>query len=253
MSGGEQIGDQQRNAGLSKARRVGQHAAHAVGDVVAGGVRHRARDGVGVVVHRENLADPEPRGRDRQDARSGADVEHPHGPVTVDDRFERFQAAGGGSVMTGPERAPGLDRDHDPSVRVRLVPGRDDQESAPDGPGREVGAPGVGPVFVGERRDVKVARGREAQLGEPVEVSPHALLERARRDRLGKEGAKRGAAARPLLLDDAEGAELPREVGQPFGEIAGHADGELPVAGDARRRPPRGWGPAGRGATINRG
>src|SRR5206468_12211577 len=65
---------------------------------------------------------------------------------------------------------------------------------------------------------------------------PHTLFERGGRDRLGKEGAKRGATARPLFLDHAEGAELPREVGQPFGEIAGHADGELPVAWGWHRR-----------------
>jgi len=83
------------------------------------------------------------------------------------------------------------------------------------------------PVFVGERLDAKVGGRREPQLTQTVEVAPNTLLERARGDRLRKERAQRRAVARPLFLDDPEGAKLPGEVGQPFGEIVGYTDGEL--------------------------
>src|SRR5262249_56681004 len=151
---------------------------------------------------------------------------------------------GGGAVVSCPERGPGLERNHERAVRAALTPRRYDEKAPAHRPRREVGAPGIGPVLVGECRDAKVARRREAELGEPVEIVPHARLERARRDRLGEERAQRGAAARPLLLDDAERAQLPCEVGQPFGEVAGAAGGELPVARARARladatRPPR--------------
>src|SRR5439155_651211 len=127
----------------------------------------------------------------------GADVEHPRWTVAIDDRLERLETAGRGSVMARPERAAGLDRDHDPSVCGRTVPGWDDQESPSDGPGLEVDAPGVRPVFVGKGLDAKVGGRREAQLTQGVQVDPNAVRKRARGDRLRKERAERGAAARP--------------------------------------------------------
>ena len=92
-------------------------------------------------------------------------------------------------------------------------------------------APGVRPVFVGEGLDAKVGGRREAQLTQGVQVDPNAVRKRARGDRLRKERAERGAVARPLFLDDPQRAELPGEVGQPFGEIVGDTDRELPVSG----------------------
>ena len=78
---------------------------------------------------------------------------------------------------------------------------------------------------------MEIGGGLEAQLAQSVQVSPDALLQRGREDRLWEERAEPRAPAGPLLLDYAEGAELPYEVGQPLGEVGAHADGELPVAG----------------------
>src|SRR5262249_57975576 len=98
-----------------------------------------------------------------------------------------------------PDGRPGLDRDPEPAVRAALIPRRNDEKAPAHRQRREVSAPGIGPVLVGECRDAKVARRCEAELGEPVEIAPHARLERARRDRLGEKRAQRRAAAGPLL------------------------------------------------------
>src|SRR5439155_2892122 len=90
----EQIGDDQRRVGLLEPPRVGEHAPYAVGDVVAGSVRHRGSDGVRVVVHREDRGNAQPRGRDREDARPGAEVDHAARAVAVDHALERLQAPG---------------------------------------------------------------------------------------------------------------------------------------------------------------
>ena len=78
---------------------------------------------------------------------------------------------------------------------------RDDQESAPDQSRREVHAPRVRPVFVGERYDLQIAGRREAELAKAVEVAADVRLERGAGDGLGKERAKPGTGTGPLLND----------------------------------------------------
>jgi len=53
-----------------------------------------------------------------------------------------------------------------------------------------VGAPRVGPVLARERDDGRLAARPEPERGEAAEVLAHALLERAREERLGEERAE---------------------------------------------------------------
>jgi len=83
-------------------------------------------------------------------------------------------------------------------------------------------------VALGHRR---AARAREAQRLEGAEVEVDALRDRVAVGRLRKERAQPRAARGALLLHDAEGAELPDEVGEAFGRVGGDGDREFPVTG----------------------
>src|SRR5213083_2288641 len=68
---GQEVGHDERRPRLLERARVAEDAAHAIADTVAGGIRHRGGDGVGIVVDGEDPADAEPRGGDCEHARAG--------------------------------------------------------------------------------------------------------------------------------------------------------------------------------------
>ena len=88
--------------------------------------------------------------------------------------------------------------------------------------------PGARPRLVEQGRDLGVAGQREAQRAQRGPVA----LDRGQRARWTTSTRRRRRAAAAdagrLLLDDAEGALLPEEVGQPVGDLGRGGDGELP-------------------------
>src|SRR5207247_1053201 len=235
VRGGQEIGHDERRRRLVERARVAEDTAHAIADPVAGRVRHRGGDGVGVVVDREDLTDAEPRGGDREHARAGPEVDQPARRRPGDQRLQPLEAPERARMLSGAEGAAGLDRDHEAPVRGRLVPGRRDQQAFADGQRPEVGAPGLRPVLARERDNARLAGLGKAERGEPGEVLADALLEGAGEGGLREEGAKPRSTAGRLLLDDAERSQLPDEVRQALGRLLGNLDGELPVAGGRHR------------------
>ena len=162
------------------------------------------------------------------------------GRVAVDHATRAPEASGGAAVVTGAERAPGLDRDHDPAVRRGHVPRRRDQQPAPDGARGEVRAPGVRPVLVGQRADARVAGGLEAERAEPVEVcagrSPRAY------SRTRSPGRTRAAAAPRPGRSSSTTPRAPSSHSELVSPSEGRAsaDAELPVAGAIGHRLSRG-------------
>src|SRR2546428_6080814 len=72
---GQEVGHDERRPRLLERARVAEDAAHAIADTVAGGIRHRGGDGVGIVVDGEDPDDAEPRGGDCEHTRTGPEVD----------------------------------------------------------------------------------------------------------------------------------------------------------------------------------
>ncbi len=153
MRRGQEVRDHQRGGGDIHGRRVGERAAHPIRQRVPLDVGDRRGDGVGVAVHRIDVGNAEPRGRDGEDARARAEIERARRPGALEEGLEEEQAAGGAAVLARAEGPAGLDREHQATVGRGRLPGRRDDETAAHGERREVGAPRVGPVVLREGGD----------------------------------------------------------------------------------------------------
>ncbi len=86
---------------------------------------------------------------DGQDPGAAPDVEDTGAgqPAAIGNGLDRGQAESRGRMQPGPERHPGIEREHDVAGRAAMTPPRrSDDEPPPDPHHREVGLPGVRPV-----------------------------------------------------------------------------------------------------------
>jgi hypothetical protein len=167
-------------------------------------------DGDGVVVHRDNRSEAEPRGRDGEDPRPAACVEE---AAALDPR-EELDAGARRRVGARPERAPGIDDDRKPIVR-RWDPRRPDPDPARLNGSMEV-APAILPSDldrlrpgVGERRaDRRLSRGVGVD-GQLSRVCVLALLEAVRKAFEEPRARDLGVGAPYRKRDAAEQNRLP--------------------------------------------
>ncbi len=237
MRRGDEVGDHERRALDRQRDGIVDAALHARADVVADRVTGRRRDRVGILVDREHAADPESRERDGEDARARAQVDRARRDAHGDGTLERLETPRGAAVMTGAERPAGLDDEDDAAIRSRPLPWRRHDEPTPDDDRAEVRTPGLRPAAVLERRDAGTPDHAEPESREALGVGVEALGQHGGRRGLGEERAELRRLARSLLLDDAERAGLPEEVGQPFGRAGRNGEAQLPVVGGGAHLP----------------
>src|SRR5204863_9042924 len=90
---------------------------------------------------------------------------------------------------------------------------------------------GLSPIGVGDGGDRGMARTRKAQGGERSEVVVDAPRDGLAVGGIRKERAQPRAVGGRFLFHDANGAELPDEVGEAFRGVGRDGDREFPVAG----------------------
>ena len=158
--------------GWLAAREAADPGADPADEAVTARIRQRRFDGDRIGVDPEGIGCPELHGRDRQDPRAAADIEHARAldAAVIDDRFEGRQAQSGRRVEAGPERHPRIQREHHIfGVAAVTPPRRADDEASAYAQHGEVGLPGLGPVLLVDDTGAQLADGPQPECLEVPE------------------------------------------------------------------------------------